>query len=264
MNKKLYIIKLGGSAITDKNKENHFKEKIMDRIAQEISSIEDKKIIIHGAGSFAHPIVKRYDLHHGFRRKEQLLIFSRVKENLSILNRLIMHSLIEQRVACTPFTPSAFILADKARIVRAELDPMRRLLKLGFTPVLHGDIVEDASLGFSIISGDQLTNYLAKRFKPNLVVFGCDVDGIFDDDPIENRNAQLIDTMNFDDFQRYSQSMQKKHKPDVTGGMYGKIKEAMDIAQTGIESVIINITKPGSLVKLINKKPVRCTRILNR
>ncbi len=259
---KLYIIKLGGSAITNKRVERHARVDVIHHLAKDIASIKGEKIIIHGAGSFGHPIVKQYKIHTGFRCKTQLEGFSQTKIQLLELNRMIVDALTRRKVACTPFMPSTFILAKNGRIIKAELEPLTRLLKLGLTPVLHGDIVYDEALGFSIISGDQLVSYLAKRFKPYLVIFGCNVDGIFDDDPQSNPNARLITHFTLDDVHHIVRSIREQSVPDITGGMAGKLQEAFELAEEGIESVIINITKPGLLVELVNKKPVRCSRIL--
>ena len=57
----MYIIKLGGSVITDKRKENYFKKDIVDNLAKVIKKANKKTIIIHGAGSFGHIIADKYN-----------------------------------------------------------------------------------------------------------------------------------------------------------------------------------------------------------
>ena len=47
----MYIIKFGGSVITDKRKENCFKQEVVDNLAKEIKKSKKDTIIIHGAGS---------------------------------------------------------------------------------------------------------------------------------------------------------------------------------------------------------------------
>jgi len=63
----MYIIKLGGSVITDKTKENCFKKKIVDNLAKAIKKAKQETIIIHGAGSFGHIIADKYRLNMGYR-----------------------------------------------------------------------------------------------------------------------------------------------------------------------------------------------------
>jgi isopentenyl phosphate kinase len=66
--KNLTIIKIGGSVATFKEKiKPIFREKIVSQLAKEFSDYRDshKKesfILVHGAGSFGHPLAKKYDL----------------------------------------------------------------------------------------------------------------------------------------------------------------------------------------------------------
>ena len=59
----IIILKFGGSVITDKKSEipkvNH---KVLDRICNILKDKERNMIIVHGAGSYGHPIAKRYAL----------------------------------------------------------------------------------------------------------------------------------------------------------------------------------------------------------
>ena len=72
----MYIIKLGGSVITDKTKENCYKKEIVDNLVKEIKKANKKTIIVHGAGSFGHIIADKYNLNEGHRSSDQLLGFS--------------------------------------------------------------------------------------------------------------------------------------------------------------------------------------------
>ena len=68
----MYIIKLGGSVITDKSKESFFKKEIMNNLSKEIKKANKRCIIIHGAGSFGHILAKKYKLNNGFIHNNQL------------------------------------------------------------------------------------------------------------------------------------------------------------------------------------------------
>ena len=67
----MFIVKLGGSVITDKSRENSFKQEIANRLSREIKNANKKSIIIHGAGSFGHILAKKYNLDQGFKSDEQ-------------------------------------------------------------------------------------------------------------------------------------------------------------------------------------------------
>ncbi|MEM4196402.1 MAG: hypothetical protein QW277_04435 [Methanothermobacter sp.] len=48
---------------------------------------------------------------------------------------------------------------------------------------------------------------------------------------------------------------------DVTGGMVGKVKELLVLAERGVESEIINACVPGNVMKALRGEAVRGTRI---
>ncbi|MEW6069603.1 MAG: kinase, partial [Candidatus Thermoplasmatota archaeon] len=60
--KGLYLIKLGGSVITDKTKLYKFRENVTRRLAKELKECAQKYIIVHGAGSYGHVKAKHYKL----------------------------------------------------------------------------------------------------------------------------------------------------------------------------------------------------------
>lgn len=254
------IIKLGGSVITDKRREFVANLGMIERISREIAKIRAKMILIHGAGSFGHPIVKKHKLHLGYK-KSQLGALSETKSRLIDLDKILIRRLRKHGVPVVPFMPSSFMLASGGRIIRADLQPLRALSELGVVPLLCGDIVPDVKMGFSVISGDQIAIYLAERMKAHLVIFGCDVDGVYSADPKKNPNATLIEVVTPSSFRNLLQIVSEPAMPDVTGGMLGKIRESLRLVEKGIDVVIMNLTRPEDLVKLVEGKKVSCTRL---
>ena len=66
MTNDIILMKLGGSLLTNKRSQTpicHYSN--IERIANIISKSDKKIIIVHGAGSYAHPIVKKYDINNG-------------------------------------------------------------------------------------------------------------------------------------------------------------------------------------------------------
>ena len=135
------------------------------------------------------------------------------------------------------------------------------MLKIGLTPLLHGDIVYDKSLGFSVVSGDQIATYLANLVKPQLVIFGCDVDGVYSHDPKSKQKSYLIKTITPSQYEKMESAFHTVSHPDVTGGMKGKISETITLAENGIESIIINLLTPKNLSKLFDNTLTKYTRI---
>jgi isopentenyl phosphate kinase len=258
----LLIIKLGGSAITDKRRGCVAKRKVIDEISGEVAKVKERLILIHGAGSFGHPIVKEYGIHLGFRNRSQLTGYAETKYRLTELTRIILEALRSHKVPAAPFMPSSFMVAENGRLLKVEVEPLERLLELGLVPVLHGDIVADTKMGFSVVSGDQIAAYLAEKMNARMVIFGCDVDGVFTADPKTNRKAELIRVIKLSTVKDVMRSVGGPAAPDVTQGMLGKLKEGLRLVEKGIEVVIMNLTKPEGLTSIVEGRDARCTRFV--
>jgi isopentenyl phosphate kinase len=255
------IIKLGGSVITRKNVECSPRLKLIKRICSEISKLNFPMLLIHGAGSYAHPIVKEYGIHLGYRSPEQLKAFTETCIQLRVLNNIILKELKKHDVAAAPIHPSSSMVMDKGEIVEWNIAPVEGLLNMGLTPLLHGDVVYDRSRGFSIVSGDRLATYLAGVLRPSMVIFGCDVDGVYSSDPKSTSDVKLLPKITPTTYRELTSAFKVPEGFDVTGGMKAKVEEAVKLAEKGVESVVINLLKPQNLTKLITGKPVTCTRI---
>jgi len=153
---------------------------------------------------------------------------------------------------------SAFVTATNKRITDGNLDVFKNYLKKGFIPVIYGDVVLDNELEFCVISGDQLIQYLAKNLTPNQVILGTDVDGVYNKNPKTHDDAVFFDKFtSLEDLD----TLEGTTNVDVTGGMVGKIKELLYLADLGIESKIINAEVEDNIFKVLENKPVKGTII---
>jgi len=258
----VFVLKLGGSVMTDKTRERSPRLKIIDEIAEIISLSGKRLLIVHGGGSFAHPTASKYELQAGYRDPSQLMGYAATKRGLLELQGIILDALIRHGVAAIPFTTSSFVSAKGGRINSMDTRAMRRLFQLGLPPVLSGDVVADEALGFSIVSGDQLAPALAIEFQASQVIFGCDVDGVFTEDPKRSPNARLIPKVDRSAIDRIVESAGPSSAPDVTSGMAGKLRESKRLVEAGIPATIVNLTNPQNLKALLEGRGCPCTRIV--
>jgi isopentenyl phosphate kinase len=251
MPKPLVVIKLGGSALTNKSRIYTPRKQIIHKAASQIESIGKKRsvVLIHGAGSFGHIPVKKYGLRFGFRNLHQLKGLAATKSKLLEWEAILDDILLEHGVPLLPFITSDFLVAKGGRICSAELQPIRGCLRLGCVPSAGGDIVMDLAQGFSIVSGDQLAAYLALKLDASCLIFGVDVDGIFDANPKLNPKAQLMQKVSSRKALDLAQKATAYTAIDVTGGMAGKISEAVVAARNGIPVHFVNLTKDSRLRK---------------
>lgn len=259
----LIILKIGGSVITKKHEKFSARHDIIDRICLEISKIKKSLILIYGAGSFGHPIAKKYEIHKGFYSKSQLNGIVEIRIKMQELEDILTNTLKKYNVAVMPIISSSCMVAESKRLIKVNTETFNLFLRLGMVPMCSGDVVADRKLGFCIVSGDQIVAYLAKELNASKVIFGCDVDGIFTSDPKQNENARLYTRIRSSDLDKIlMNSVGGTNAPDVTGGMFGKLRENIEIVNLGTEVTIMNLNRPEDLTKVIGGENVRCTRLI--
>lgn len=259
----LAVIKLGGSVITYKDNPTPLVRKdTLFTLSQEIKDLTQKGyklILAHGAGSFGHPLAKKYGLHKGMETEEQKLGYGLTIRSMLELNSLITDRLLKLGVPAVGLPPHAFAyqIGDKLQ----EFDPglIRKFLDQGFVPVLFGDVVLDEERGCSILSGDVIVPYLAGVLGAKRVVFLSDVDGVFSSDPKLNTQARRIPTVTNENLdivlQTFVSSGGGNKSADVTGEMEGKIL-AIKRNLAGIEVIITSGFSRGNLVRSVQGKNV--------
>lgn len=261
----MIILKLGGSVITrkeaDKPTINH---ENLKRIAQEIAeSTHQKLIVVHGAGSFGHPLAKKYSIGDEIKDNEDLrnkmLGFSLTQHAVKELNGIVTEYLRLHGNLSVSLQPSSFILTKNKRIQSGDLTLIKRYLELDFVPVIYGDVVLDADerVVLAVLSGDQIVKYLAENLKPERVILATDVDGIYNKNPKKYPDAHLIETVS--SLEQIETG--EETTVDVTGGMGGKVSELLSLLDLGIESEIINANKLDNIKKALNGEKVTGTTI---
>lgn len=252
LNKKLVILKIGGSVITDKNRELCARTEIINRLAEEIKKAKlDNLVIVHGGGSFGHHMAKKYGIKEGLKQESQKVGFAETHHIMTVLNGLVMDALIWHNVPVVSVTPSSCIITKNGRIHLFEDSILRSLLKMGIIPVLYGDAILDDQLGFTVISGDQIVAHLARKFEASKIVMGVDVDGLFDSDPKKTKNPKLYTSLTLEKLENIKNSIGTSNLSDVTGGMLGKINELTSAIDQGIPVLIINANKHNRIYKAL-------------
>ena len=231
----LIILKIGGSVITEKNREGVARKKQIERIAREISQDAKNLILVHGAGSYGHPLVQRGET--------PLAMHESVKQ----LNSLFMDALDRAGVRAMPVHPMGCAVMRNGRIKSMMTAQISALLDRSYVPVLHGDVTVDETKGFAILSGDQIVVYLAKKSHAARVGMGTDVDGIL-------ANSDVVRKINSGDFHKIKKYIGLSGSIDVTRGMLGKVEELIKLAKFGIPSCVFNATKENAVRKFLAGK----------
>ena len=117
------ILKIGGSAITDKTGELAAKTEIINRLAEEIKRADlDNLIIVHGGGSFGHPTAAKYGIKDGYKEDPaQKLGFAETHHIMTVLNGLVMDALIWHEIPAISIAPSSCIMTENGKINYPEI-----------------------------------------------------------------------------------------------------------------------------------------------
>jgi len=257
------ILKIGGSAITDKTGELAAKTEIINRLAEEIKRADlDNLIIVHGGGSFGHPTAAKYGIKDGYKEDPtQKLGFAETHHVMTVLNGLVMDALIWHEIPAISIAPSSCFITDNCRVKFFDETILKSMQKMTFTPVMYGDAVLDEKLGFTILSGDQLVAYLAIRYKASKIVVGTDTDGLFDSDPKSNPNAKPYKHLTLAELKQIQPKLGRANSADVTGGMAGKIAELIPAVEQGVHVTITGATKGLSVYRALTDQSVLGTEI---
>ena len=262
MKDKPTILKLGGSVITVKKEQFTPNKLAINRLVEEINRADvHSLLLIHGGGSFGHPVAKKYGIKGGYKHPSQLIGVSKTHQAMASLNQLIIDAMIQRGIPSVTIQPSAFITTDNGRIQQSGTKIIEKLLELNIIPVLYGDVVLDSTLVFSILSGDQLASMLAIKLNAHRIIMGIDVDGLFIRDPKIDPTAQLINHVSLKELEDLQFKIGEAQVPDVTGGMLGKVIELMPAVSQGISTLIVNATKSGNIYKALTGEQVVGTTI---
>ncbi len=249
------LLKLGGSLITDKASARTVAEDHVRRLAAEIAAgwSGGGLVIGHGSGSFGHPEARAAGLAgsggESPDRAPDPLGVARTQSAAHDLHRTVVRRLVDAGVPAYSQPPSGFLVAA-AGTPRGELPAsMAAALDGGLVPVTMGDVlldVEDDGPLAAIASTETVFTYLAPAlgrwgFAVGRVLWLGVTPGVLDRD---GRPMALIDESNIE---AAAAAAGGSAAVDVTGGMAHRLAVAWQLARRGIESLILDGRRPGSL-----------------
>jgi isopentenyl phosphate kinase len=256
------ILKIGGSVITDKDGELVARTEAINRLAEEIQKAQVQSlVIVHGGGSFGHPTAQKYGIKKGFREETQKIGFTETHHVMTVLNGLVMDSLIWHNIPAISVAPSCCVITENGRIKIFEDAVFTSYMKMGFFPVLYGDAILDGKLGFTVLSGDQIVSHLARKMGAKKIVIGVDTDGLYDADPKKEKNAKLYSHLTLSELEKIKDKLGGSTAADVTGGMLGKVSELILAVEQGIPVTMVNAAKPDRVYKALLGEVVEGTVI---
>ncbi|MBS1252564.1 MAG: Glutamate 5-kinase [Anaerolineales bacterium] len=256
----LVFLKLGGSLITDKTREETPRLGIIRRLAREIRIAHrarpDLRLLLgHGSGSFGHFAAKR----SRFLGRTTLdpAAYARVGAAAARLNRIVTDILVEEGVPAVSLPPSASARCSDGRLQHLATASIDTLLAGGAVPLVHGDVALDDVRGATIVSTEDVFVYLAKDVRPARIILAGEVDGVYTADPMQNPEATLIGEITPATFAEVVELLGGSAGVDVTGGMLSKVRTMVDLvaAHPELEVCVISGLEAGRVEEALTAGP---------
>ncbi len=267
LNKKeeIFLLKLGGSFLTDKNQPFTKREDVIKSAVQQVIDANVKLILIHGGGSFGHPLAKKYNLTKGADKSipHQNLGLVETHQSMNKFNSYLIDLFLENKYPALSIQASSIFIKSSGAILTHSIDIIEAALDLNILPILYGDIILDKDGSFSIISGDEIIFELCEKLKKyhvSKVIFTMETDGLFICDEHEENKYIFLEECCYDklDFLNLADIGQKI---DVTGGIQGKLDFIKKICNYKIPVQLVNGLCEGYIYKSLKNQELKCTNI---
>jgi isopentenyl phosphate kinase len=216
----MIVLKLGGSVVTEKDRDETVDGAALDRAAESIAdaSLDGGLVVVHGGGSFGHPHAERWGVSttEGVGDVDGV---NAIHGAMTTLNKFVLSALQDEGVPAVPVHPFSAAHRDGDGALTLPSGQVATLVDGGFVPVLHGDLVAHAGEGATVLSGDEIVTSLAGSLDADRVGVCSTVPGVLDaDDQVVREISSFADVESV---------LGGSAATDVSGGMAGKVRELL-------------------------------------
>ncbi len=146
-----------------------------------------------------------------------------------------------------------FILDDAERYQNTK-NTFETMFEYGVIPIVNeNDVISTYELEFG--DNDTLSAYIAELVEAEMLIILSDIDGLFDANPAENPDAELIPVVEELNEEIYSLAGGAGSRRG-TGGMITKLKAAEIVLPKGIDMIIANGARPEKIYDIFEGKSV--------
>lgn len=252
----LVFLKLGGSLITDKRRQETARREVITRSAQEIAAALAatpglRLLVGHGSGSFGHFAAHRYHVRQG--NLEDWRGYAETAAAAQRLNRLVTDALLAAGVPAISVQPSASAEAHDGVLQTMAATPIRTLLDRGVVPLIYGDVALDDVRGCTIISTEQIMALLVAALRPRRIIMAGEVEGVYTADPQRTPTAERIPAIGPHNYAQVEALLTTAFGVDVTGGMLDKVRTLYGLVtqHRGLSARIISGRPPGAIERAL-------------
>lgn len=239
----LYLVKLGGSLITDKSKPLHARRDVIKQVAEELGELYRQKnarwVLGTGAGSYGHYTVNQVNYKSS---PADPLKIARIHRSSERLSGIVVDALHEAAVPAAMYSPFQHVI-DAAVELNTRLEQLESMSAAGIIPVVYGDMVLKMDGSSRILPTEEMLHEIGRCSEDDVTtIYVTSVDGVLDSKkrviPIFTK-AMSIHTHKNNDF-------------DVTGGMAQKVREGFEALTYSKHVYVINGLIKGQLTEAVN------------
>lgn len=249
---RVYVIKLGGSVITDKRVPFSLNIKVLRSLAEQVSELLARgasiKGIVIGGGSYGHYVASVYKNYYDSPASEALSTISSAMLELALAVSDILQG---SGINVVVFPPHAFCKPSNLR-PNCDWRLLSGAMSVGVIPLVYGDVYP-CEKGWCIVSGDELSIEMACSLGVDYVVYVTDVDGLLDGEGNVVTRTSLKELRG----RVYEKKGVDSGLYDVTGGIERKIR-AMEVNYCGkLKGIwVVNGLRKDILLRLVSKDGV--------
>lgn len=266
--RRVILIKLGGSLITDKSGREAVRADVLARLAAELSEVADAfdggLVLAHGSGSFGHVAATEAGWSSAGERPSNDAL-ARTQDAAGRLHRVVVAALLEAGLKTFSLAPASLMVSSNGHLAGLNDAPLVQAIRNGLLPVLFGDVVLDSEQRARIYSTERVflsivPALLAKGFEIPAAFWLGDTDGVLDE------TGETIERVDRANAGRIVEGLRAGAQPvgrgdqrgvrDVTGGMRHRLESALALARLGVPSWIFSGAVPGRLARAVDGERV--------
>ncbi len=255
----IVLVKIGGSLITDKKRDETPLPKVLARLAAEVArarpAMEEDLVLGHGSGSFGHAAAAKHHLIEGLRHPRARPGVPITQAVAARLHRLVAEALTKAGAEPFSLAPSSFLVTRYGRPREIEIAPLLAAVAAGFTPVVYGDVVMDLDQGVAIASTEAVllgiaSRLLRKRRRVSRALWVGATPGLYGPD------GGFLPTLSHADWRLLRGQVSGAAGTDVTGGIRLRLDTCFALARLGIPSQLIDGREEGNLERALRGEEV--------
>ena len=254
------FLKLGGSLITEKTRQETPRRQVLARVAGEIAAARRARpglrlVLGHGSGSYGHFAAARYGVHRGCLA--DWWGYAETSAAAARLDRLVVDACLEAGVPAVAVQPSASARTRGGELVDLTTWPLEEMLARGLVPTVYGDVALDETQGCSIVSTEAICACLARRLRPGRILLAGEVDGIYTADPHRDPSARPLPCLTVAAWRAVEERLAGAHGFDVTGGMRAKVQQMLALAAAlpGLQVWVFSGLDAGRVQRALEGEP---------